>query len=143
MVCWYKDHDAICSWTKSQLIMDWVHGLTIYFQSYETQQVSQLCLPFWRFLITQKQKILQSPNFASFKICLFERFFKFPISEADVSSRCLLKLFKFLLFNHLVIFQICDSVISTWDKVHFLIYLLNRNFPSHQSWLIDRYKQVK
>ena len=31
--------------------------------------------------------------------------------------------------------------LSTWDKLHFWIYLLNRNSWSDQTWLFDRYKQ--
>ena len=39
----------------------------------------------------------------------------------------------------------CDVVMSfsTWDMVHFLIYLLNHSLLSHQAWPIDRYKQGK
>ena len=33
--------------------------------------------------------------------------------------------------------------ISTLDKVHFRIYLLNHNLRSHQTWLVDRYKKEK
>ena len=46
-------------------------------------------------------------------------------------------------FNHPMIYRICDVTISisTWDKVHFWIYLLNHNSWSHQTWPIDRYKQ--
>ena len=46
----------------------------------------------------------------------------------------------FCIFN-----QICDVMmsISTWDRVHFLIYLLNHNFLSHQTWPAFRYKQVQ
>ena len=41
-----------------------------------------------------------------------------------------------------MIYQICDAMmsISTWDKVHFWVYLLNNNL-SHQTWPVDRYKQ--
>ena len=31
--------------------------------------------------------------------------------------------------------------ISIWGRVHFWIHLLNHNSLSHQTWLIDRYKQ--
>ena len=30
---------------------------------------------------------------------------------------------------------------STWDRLHFWIYLLNRNSLTHQTWSIDRCKQ--
>ena len=46
----------------------------------------------------------------------------------------------FCIFNHPVIYQICDVVmsISTWDRAHFWIYLLNHNSLSHQIWsMID------
>ena len=46
----------------------------------------------------------------------------------------------FCIFNHLMIYQICDVTmsISTWDKAHFWIYLLNHNSWSHQTWQFDR-----
>ena len=49
----------------------------------------------------------------------------------------------FCIFNHPMVWQIRDIMISisTWDRVHFWIYLLNHNLLSHQTWLIDRYKQ--
>ena len=49
----------------------------------------------------------------------------------------------FSIFNHAIIYQICDITmsISTWDKVHVWMYLLNHNSSSHQTWPIDRYKQ--
>ena len=49
----------------------------------------------------------------------------------------------FCIFNHPVIYQICDVMmnISTRDRVHFLISLLNQNSLSKQTWQIDRYKQ--
>ena len=42
-----------------------------------------------------------------------------------------------------MIYQICDAMmgISTRDRVHFLIYLLNYNSLSHQTWPTDSYKQ--
>ena len=50
----------------------------------------------------------------------------------------------FCIFNHPMIYQICDAMISIgiWDKVHFRLYLLNHNSLSHQTWSIDRYKQM-
>ena len=41
-----------------------------------------------------------------------------------------------------MIYQICDAImsLSTWDTVHFWIYLLNCNSLTHQTWPIDRYK---
>ena len=40
-------------------------------------------------------------------------------------------------------YQICDVMtsISTWDSVHFWIYILSHNSLSQQNWSIDRYKQ--
>ena len=51
----------------------------------------------------------------------------------------------FCIFNHRMIYQISDIMmsISTWDKVHFWIYLLNHKSWSHQTWPVDRYKQVQ
>ena len=51
----------------------------------------------------------------------------------------------FCIFNHPMIYQISDVTmsISTWDKVHFLIYLLNHKSWSHQTWPADRYQQVQ
>ena len=49
----------------------------------------------------------------------------------------------FRIFNHRMIYRICDVTmsISTWDKIHLWIYLLNYNSRSHQIWPTDRYKQ--
>ena len=49
----------------------------------------------------------------------------------------------FCVFNDPMIYQVCDVMmsISTWNRVHFRIYLLNRNLLSHQTWSIDTYKQ--
>ena len=49
----------------------------------------------------------------------------------------------FCIFNHPVIYQICDVMrsISTGHRVYFWIYLLNHNSLTHQSWSINRYKQ--
>ena len=47
----------------------------------------------------------------------------------------------FVFFNHLTIYQICKVMmsISTWDRVHFWIYLLNHNSLSLHAWPTDRY----
>ena len=48
----------------------------------------------------------------------------------------------FCIFNHSMIYQINDVTmmsISTWDKVHFLIYLLNDKSWSLQTWSVYRY----
>ena len=47
---------------------------------------------------------------------------------------------RFCIFDHSMIYQICDVMmsISTWDKVHFWIYFLNHNSISHQTWPIDK-----
>ena len=48
----------------------------------------------------------------------------------------------FCIFNHRMIYQICYIIcISTWDRVHFWVYLLNHNPISHHTWPTDRYKQ--
>ena len=54
-----------------------------------------------------------------------------------------LEIFEFLYFNHPMIYQICDVMmsISTWDRLHLWIYLLNHNSLTHHTWWIDRYKQ--
>ena len=46
-------------------------------------------------------------------------------------------------FLTILIFQICDVMmsISTWDTVHFFIYLLNHNSLTYQTWSFDRCKQ--
>ena len=53
-----------------------------------------------------------------------------------------LKILSFYIFNHPMIYQICDVMMSNsiWDRVHFWIYLLNHNSLTHLTWLIDRYK---
>ena len=45
----------------------------------------------------------------------------------------------FCIFNHLMIYQICDIMMSinTWDRVHFWIYILHCNSESQQTWSID------
>ena len=44
-----------------------------------------------------------------------------------------------------MIYQISGVMmsISTWNWVHFWIYLLNHNWLTHQTWPIDRYKQAQ
>ena len=49
----------------------------------------------------------------------------------------------FYIFNHLMIDQICDVMmsISIWDRVNFWISFLSHNSLTHQTWSTDRYKQ--
>ena len=49
----------------------------------------------------------------------------------------------FYIFNHPMIYQICDVMmsLSTWDRVPFWKYLLNHNSLSHQTWPIDKQMQ--
>ena len=49
----------------------------------------------------------------------------------------------FCIFNHLMIYQICEVMmsISTWDRAHSGIYLLNHNSLSHNTWPTDRCEQ--
>ena len=49
----------------------------------------------------------------------------------------------FCIFNHLMIYQICDVMmnISIWKRICFSISLLHPDFLSHQTWPIDTYKQ--
>ena len=49
----------------------------------------------------------------------------------------------FFIFNHPMIYQICNVMmsISTWDRKHFWIYLLNHNSLTHQTSSIHRCKQ--
>ena len=75
-----------------------------------------------------------------------------PLTSQNVSSEAQLcfrqvmfrshdiKVFVFLI---ILIYQICDIMvsISTWDRVHFWMYLLNHNSLSSQNWQTDRYKQ--
>ena len=51
----------------------------------------------------------------------------------------------FCIFHHAMIYQISDVTmsISTWDKVHLWIYHLNHKSWSHETWPVDRYKQVQ
>ena len=51
----------------------------------------------------------------------------------------------FRIFNHPIIYQICDAIMSirTWDSVYFWICHLNHNLLSHQTWLTDIYKEVQ
>ena len=56
-----------------------------------------------------------------------------------------LKIFKVLYFqpSHdlLNLWRDVMMSISTWDRMHFGIYLLNQNSLTHQTWSIDRYKK--
>ena len=47
---------------------------------------------------------------------------------------------RFCIFNHPMIYQICDVImsISTWDKVHFWIYLFTYNSRGDQTTLFYR-----
>ena len=67
-------------------------------------------------------------------------------------ANCWIKLSKFTSATKWKLLKICHlrhrlrifffmMSISTWDKIHFWIYLLNRNSLSHQTWPVDRYKQ--
>ena len=49
----------------------------------------------------------------------------------------------FCIFNHPMIYQICDVMMSitTRDRVRFWIHLLNHNSLTHQTCSTDRYKQ--
>ena len=49
----------------------------------------------------------------------------------------------FCIFTHPMIYQICDVMmsLSTWERVHFWIYLLNHDSLSHQTWSIVKFKQ--
>ena len=47
----------------------------------------------------------------------------------------------FCIFNHPMIYQICDIMISNWNRVHFLNISFELQLISHQIWQIDRYKQ--
>ena len=53
-----------------------------------------------------------------------------------------LKYLNFPIFNHLMIYQIFDVImsISTWHKVYFQNYLLNHSSLSLQTWPIDWHK---
>ena len=49
----------------------------------------------------------------------------------------------FCIFNHPMIYQICDFMmsVSVWDRAHFLIYLLSHHYytsSTHQTWPVDR-----
>ena len=48
----------------------------------------------------------------------------------------------FCIFNHPMIYQICDVMMSinTRNRAYFWIYLLNHNSLNHQTWPIDKYK---
>ena len=92
-----------------------------------------------------------------FMICLFKACLHYKrITSENVSSEAQVKnVFiseksyvpfsryeSIFVFNHPMIYQICDVMsIITWGRVNFLIYLLNHNSLSHQTWPIDRYKQ--
>ena len=48
----------------------------------------------------------------------------------------------FCIFNHWMIYQACAVInISSWDRVHFWIYLLNHNSISDHTLPTDRYKR--
>ena len=47
----------------------------------------------------------------------------------------------FSILKHPMFYQICDVMMSTWDMVHFWIYLLNHNSLTDQTWSTDTCKQ--
>ena len=70
------------------------------------------------------------------------------IKNFFVSWKCFVSFSRyssFCIFNHFMIYQICDIMmsISTWERIHFWLYLLNHNSLSHQTWPNGRYKQGK
>ena len=75
------------------------------------------------------------PSKAQIKNCFISSKNYFPFSR--YSSFCI--------FSHPMIYQICDVTmsISTLDKVHFWIYLLNHKLWSRETTPVDRYKIVQ
>ena len=47
--------------------------------------------------------------------------------------------------DHLIIYQICDVMmsVSAWEKVHLWMHFLNHNSLNHQTWSAGRYKQAQ
>ena len=74
------------------------------------------------------------PSKAQINIFLFHKNIMFRSQDSS-----------FCIFNHPVIYQIngVTMSISTWDKVHFWICLLNHKSWNHDTWTVDRYKQVQ
>ena len=101
----------------------------------------------WSIVTTQLKLVTKLKGYLHYKTIssqtvLFEAQVKnfFFLLKSYVSfSRYL----SFHIFNHSMIYQICDIMISVsaWDSVHFWIYLLNQNSWSHQTWPTDRCKQ--
>ena len=109
-------------------------------------------LIFWRFIIfTFRNYLLQNfvMHFKHYLHCKMTTSQK-VLSEAQIKNFFILKknyvsfsrYSSFCIFNHLMIYQICDVTvsISTWDNLHFWIYFLNHNSWSHQTRSVDRYK---
>ena len=83
--------------------------------------------------------MLKNDNFSKCTIWSTDQEFFYLIEKLC----SVLKIFKYCIYNHLMTYHISDVMmsISTWDKVHFWIYLLNHNSWSHQTWPVDRYQQ--
>ena len=121
--------------------------LRMYFV-YKGKALSHLLFSTWNFFILF--------NFYAFKYQLKGYISYKTLTSQIVSSEAEVKNFFyfveklfsvlkiFCIFNHPMIYQVCDIMmsISTWDRVHFWIYLLNHNSLSHQTWSIDWYTQV-
>ena len=66
-------------------------------------------------------------------------------SKTDISETASINDYQNIqVFNQAMIYQIYDVMmsVSTWDWVHFWIYLLNHNSLSHQMWPNDRYRLI-
>ena len=103
--------------------------------------------------LTKQRKTFLIPSATLLKVYLRYK----TITSQNVSSQAQIKNFfisqkdyvpfsrysSFCTLNYPMIYRICDVTmsISTWDEVHFWIYLLNHNLWSDQTWPIDRYKQ--
>ena len=88
----------------------------------------------WMWLAICKLKVTSATKWWLLKMCLLKHRKNFvPFSRYLI----------FCIFNHPMIYQISDVTmsISTLDRIHFWIYLLNHKSWSHQTWSVDRYKQ--
>ena len=101
-----------------------------------------------------------------FSVCLMNQFFQTSvllnsylcykkIISQNVSSEAQVKNFfisytsyvpflrysSFCIFNHPMIYQMCDvmMIINSWDRMHFWIHFLNHKLLSHQIWPTGRY----
>ena len=99
----------------------------------------------FRFTVILKREVRLCFSNLTFPLQL-EVWIKFKAFHNESDTRCrIVKINQCwkLVLNFSMVYQICDDMmnISTWERIHFWIYLLNHNSLTHQNCSIDKYKQ--